>query len=247
MRIPSYDQRQHLTRAPRKQILLSAEARIPSAVKEIDEVLGGFQAGAFTWIYGTSPMIKLLPYMLCVNTYETFHGDTVFIDGGCTMNPYRIAHYARQKEQQARKVLEHVHVSRAFTMYQLSTLIMEELEQVVQRYQPSTVIINAFPTLYLDPDVSSEESTTLLKRHLTEIKRITKTYHLVTVLFSSFSSLQQQRSEVCHLIEQDADESLTMHLMKQCTRIQFLNQGKTKTMISQVYGQLSLQDFGMVI
>ena len=220
MRISSYNQRQHITTIPGKQMMLSAEARIPSAIKEIDDVLGGFQAGSLTWIYGTSPTIKFLPYMLCVNTYETFHGDTVFIDGGCTMNPYQIANYARQKEQQARLILEHVHVSRAFTVYQLSTLIMDDLEQVIQRYQPQTVIINAFPTLYLDPDVSSEEALTLLKRHLAEIKRITKTYHLVTVLFFSYSSLQQ--AEVCHLVEQNADESLTMHLMKQCTRIQFL-------------------------
>jgi hypothetical protein len=182
-----------------------------------------------------------------VNTYETFHGDTVFIDGGCTMDPYRIAHYARQKEQQAREVLTHVHVSRAFTVYQLSTLIMEELEQVVQQYQPQTVIINAFPTLYLDPDVSSDEGSTLLKQHLTEIKRITTAYHLVTVVFFSYSSMHHQQHEVCQLVEQGADESLMMHHMKQCTRIQFLTQGKAATMTSQVYGQLSLQDFGMVI
>lgn len=247
MGISSYEQRQHPTTIPIKQAILSAEARIPSAIKEIDEVLGGFQAGALTWIYGTSPTIKLLPFVLCVNTYETFHGETVFIDGGCTMNPYRIAQYARQKEQEERTVLEHVHVSRAFTIYQLSTLITEGLEQVVQRYQPQTVIINAFPTLYLDPDVSFEEASTLLKRHLSEIKRITKTYHLVTVLFFSCSSLQQQRAELCNLVGEDADESLTMHLMKQCTRIQFLTRGKAATIISQVYGQLSLQDFGMVI
>jgi len=232
---------------PREPEILSAEVRIPSAVKEIDEVLGGFQAGELTWISGTSPAIKILPYTLCVNTYETFHGDTVFIDGGCTMNPYRIAHYARQKEQQAREVLRHVHVSRAFTVYQLSTLIMDELEQVVKQYQPQTVIINAFPTLYLDPDVSFDEASILLRQHLTEIKRITRTYQLVTVMFFSFSSMQHQHYNICKLVEHDADESLTMHHMKQCTRIQFLTRGSAETMTSQVYGQLSLQDFGMVI
>jgi hypothetical protein len=247
MWISSYEQRQQETIVPKKQARLSAEARIPSSIKEIDETLGGFQAGALTWIYGSSPTVRRLPYLLCVNTYETFHGDTVFIDGGCTMNPYRIAQYARQKEQDVRRVLEHIHVSRAFTVYQLSTLIMENLEQAVQKYQPQTVIINAFPLLYADPDVPSEEASTLLKLHLKELKRITRTYHLATVLFFSGSTFQQRRVNICDLVGYHADESLAMHLMKQCTRIEFLTQGKTATMTSQVYGQLSLQDFGMVI
>jgi len=246
MWIPSYH-RQPVTIIPRKKTIFSPELRIPSAVKEIDEVLGGFQAGALSWISGTSPTINILSYALCVNTYEAFHGDTVFIDGGCTMNPYRIAQYARQKEQPAREVLDHVHVSRAFTVYQLSTLIMDELEQVVQQYHPQTVIINAFPTLYLDPDVSSDEASTLIQQHLTEIKRITKTYQLVTVVLFSWSSQKQQHYEICKRVEQDADESLALHHMNQRTRIQFLTQGTIATMTSQVYGQLSLQDFGMVI
>jgi hypothetical protein len=55
----------------------------------------------------------------------------VFVDGGNSFDPYSVAEIARNYGLDSRAVLERIYVSRAFTAYQLSSLILEELESAV--------------------------------------------------------------------------------------------------------------------
>jgi len=122
-----------------------------SGIAELDNLLGGFKAGETTLVDGNSSLIEDLPNQLCVNTYRTFHSETIYIDGGMCANPYQIARYARMLELDQQDVLENVAMSRAFTVYQLSTLIHEMLEPMIQKRSPRTLIIGMLPALYLDP------------------------------------------------------------------------------------------------
>ncbi len=230
-----------------KKKMLYPEIRIPSSIREIDEIIGGFKAGQMSWVSGTSSLIKKLPYQLCVNTVETFQSDTLFIDGGSNVNPYHLSMLAKQKEQNIAAVLDHVHISRAFTVHQLSSLIIEQMEPVIKQYHPQTVILNDFPALFFDPDVSFHESQVLLKSVLSTIQRLTKQYQLISVLTFQCSSDRQQINPLLSLIQEQSDEVVQINTVHKCTRIVFPQKNKMATVIGDVFGQLSLMDFGMVM
>ena len=223
------------------------EIRIPSSIREIDDISGGFKAGEVSWVSGTSALIKKLPYHLCVNTVETFQNHSLFIDGGGTVNPYYLSMLAKQKEQNIAEVLNQVHISRAFTVHQLVSLITEQIEPVIKRYHHQTVILNDFPRLFFDPDVSVHESMVLLKSVFSTIRQLTQRYQLVTVLTFQYESVKQQNNQLLSAVEKRSDEVMQMNTVHKCTRIVFPRRDKMTIVISDVFGQLSLMDFGMVI
>jgi hypothetical protein len=53
--------------------------------------------------------------------------NVVFIDGGITFRLYRIAKLAQLHGLNAEEVLQRIFISRAFTAYQLTSLVMEKL------------------------------------------------------------------------------------------------------------------------
>jgi KaiC/GvpD/RAD55 family RecA-like ATPase len=150
-------------------LLLRPDIVLYSGIAELDKLIGGFKAGELTFIEGelTFPILD----QICVNTYRTFGSDTLYIGTG--INPYRIASYARMLELDPREVLKHVHVSRAFTVHQLSTLVYELLYPAIQRYKPRTLIIDT--TLYSD-------AKSLLTRDIKKVRELTTKYLLITLL-----------------------------------------------------------------
>jgi hypothetical protein len=153
-----------LVRTARPDIIVDA------GIPELDHLLGGFKAGETTLVDGNSSLIAELPNRLCVNTYRTFHAETIYLDAGMRADPYRIARYARTLELDQQEVLENIVISRAFTVYQLSTLLRDLLEPLIQKRSPRTLIIGMLPALYLDPDISPHEAQTLLAGDLRKIQ-----------------------------------------------------------------------------
>ena len=227
--------------------IVSPDVMISSGVKEIDLFLGGFKAGNLTYVSGASRFVSRLTYQLCVTTYQMFKGASIFIDGGTTLNPYQIARVASEYQLRPQIVLSQVHISRAFTLYQLIAIITDHLEPMIQKKHPQTLIINAFPALFQDDDVRAHESITLLKKTLATLKDLTNTYQLVTLLSAPFSQ-RTRRYELVHWpISAEVDEILHIDIPHRCPQISFPKHQQVITLASYGQGQLSLQDFGMVI
>jgi hypothetical protein len=222
------------------------EIIIPSGVREIDGVIGGFKAGTIVYTSGSDHLTCKLVYHLCITTYQTFKGYSIFIDSGTTVNPYTIAKYAREQHLPVDDVLSHVYISRAFTLHQLITILTEHLEPLIQQKQPQTLIINAFPYLYQDADVNAHESRTLLNVSLSMIRTLTKKYQLVTLLSAPFSHLTARYETVQWPIVSEVDEHIHITTPYRCPRVSFLNCQQSVTLTSYGTGQLSLPDFGMV-
>lgn len=227
--------------------IVSPDVMISSGVKEIDGFLGGFKAGNMTYVSGVRRFVLRLTYQLCVKTYQMFKGDSIFIDGGTTLDPYQIARVAYGYQLLPQIVLSHVHISRAFTLYQLTTLITDHLEPMIQKKHPQTLIINAFPYLFQDDDVCAHESIILLKKTLEKVKELTNTYQLVTLLSAPFSH-RTPRYELVHWpVSAAVDEIFHIDMPYRCPQISFPKHQQVITLASYGQGQLSLQDFGMVI
>lgn len=227
--------------------ILKPDIIVESGIKELNKLTGGFKAGEITFIDGDSDLISNIPNHICVNTYKTFHNDIVYIDGGMCADPYKIAQYARKTEINQREVLEHVHISRAFTVYQLTTLLQDHLEPTIKRYKPQTLIIGKFPVLYLDSDVPSKEAQTLLRTNLHKIRELTTKYSLITIFTNLDKRMISNHRNVRRILYQNVNEIILMKQMGLTTSVELVNrQGKTM-ILSLAKGQLRLQEFGMVI
>ncbi len=110
----------------------------------VDELFPGFLTGDFAVINGSS---SALTSLLCVRAQLPTQigglcSSVVFIDGGITFRLYNIARLAQLHQMNPEKVLGRIFISRAFTAYQLTALIMERLEETVKSYDAKIVLIS---------------------------------------------------------------------------------------------------------
>lgn len=227
--------------------ILKPDIIVLSGIKELDKLTGGFKTGEITYIDGDSKLISTIPDQICVNTYRTFHSDIIYIDAGMCADPYKIAQHARKMEINQKEVLEHVHISRAFTVYQLATLIQDMLEQTIKRYKPQTLIIGRFPIFYLDSDVESKEAQTLLRTNLHKIRELTTKYNLITIFTNLDKKMLSNNRNVRKIIYYDVDEVVLMKETELAIRVELVNRQENTVILNLAKGQLRLQEFGMVI
>ena len=214
-----------------------------TGITELDIILGGFHAGHITLIDGNSSLIADLPNQLCVQTYQTFHSPSLYIDGGMGADPYRIAHHARIHQLDAYDVLSSVSIARAFTLYQLSSIIHDTLEPTITQLQPRTVIIGRFPSLYLDPDVPSDEATTLLSTTLEMLKRLTSRYRLITVLTNKDRTILPSQRGLRDTLYETADDVLRLKDFDDGMHLDNLKTGATATIFTLPRAQRRLDAF----
>jgi len=101
--------------------------------------------------------------MLCVKVQLPeseggFNSPVIFIDGGNIFDPYLIADYSRQCRLGIGDILRGIKVSRAFTSYQLATLIKERLPSALKKYKSKVVIIAEILRLFQTSDMDEEEA-----------------------------------------------------------------------------------------
>jgi hypothetical protein len=226
--------------------VLKPEIVVSSGINELNNLNGGFMAGKVTLINGDSRMISEIPTRLCVNTYRTFNSNSIYIDGGTCVNPYKIARYAKTMELNQKRTLEHVYISRAFTAYQLSTLINELLEQAIEQYNPLTLIIGNFTILYQDKDIESREALTLIDNDSKKIRELTSRYNLVTVLThtnnGTFSSGRNFEDTLC----KDADEVMRITQQRNFIDAYLIKQKIGTRIFTGISNQQCLKKSGMV-
>ena len=227
--------------------LLKPDIVILSGIQELDNLLGGFKAGEITFIDGDSDLISIIPNQICVNTYRTFGSDTLYLDGGMCADPYKIAKYARIMELDQKETLEHVHICRAFTLYQLSTLIFDMLEPAIKRYAPRTLIIGKMPVLYLDSDVKMNEAKTLMINNLEKIRELTHNYDLVTIFTNLDRRMISNRRNIRKILYSNVNEIVKMRQNEHSIYLELAKKQKEAVILTIANGQLRLQDFGMVI
>lgn len=219
---------------------------VSSGLEALDRLLGGFKAGELTLVDGNSSRISDLPNHLCVNTYKTFQSETIYIDGGMCANPYQIARYARVLELNQQDVLENVILSRAFTVYQLSTLIQELLEPMIQKRSPRTLLIGMLPALYLDPEIAPREAQTLLAQDLKKIQELTTGYNLITVCTNLDAIPLSPSKGLGKTLYDGMTEIVRMKQFEHATSLELVKQGKNATIIHGTAGQLRLEAFGVI-
>jgi hypothetical protein len=153
-----------------RQLLVSSLVKPASELRgltfgnRIDDLLkGGLIPHTFTFLYGAGA--NQMMNVLCANSIRIFGGRAVFIDAANCFDPYLIVkRYAPSKgEREARKFIESIIVSRAFTCYQLRKLVAQQLLVEIAKEQNNikSVFVTGISSVFNKEDNTVEETERL--------------------------------------------------------------------------------------
>ena len=145
-----------------------SQSRLSFNIEHIDELFPGFVLGDFAVLRG-SPVVLPLSMLLCVRAQLPYQlggleTNVVFVDGGNTFRLYDVSYIAQLHKLDATDVLERIFISRAFTAYQMTSLVLDQLEAAVKKYDATLVMISDIAGLYLDNDVPKSEARNVFNR-----------------------------------------------------------------------------------
>jgi hypothetical protein len=154
-------------------------------MSSVNELFPGFAIGDFAVLYGSQSVLSLSS-LLCVraqlpNQLGGLGSNVIFIDGGNTFRLYQVARLARLYQLDPKQALERIYISRAFTAYQMTTLILEKLKETVKRYDVKLVIISDIAAFFLDKDVPEEEARKIFSQVTAYLSAFAKENQLVLI------------------------------------------------------------------
>jgi Rad51 len=128
----------------------------------IDDLFSGFEIGDFAMLHGT-PTVLPLSSLLCVRAQlPTQLGglgtNVIFVDGGNTFRLYQVSRIAQLHQLDPTQTLKRIYISRAFTAYQMTSIILEKLEETINKYNAKLVVISDIAGSFLDKDIQAEEA-----------------------------------------------------------------------------------------
>jgi hypothetical protein len=208
----------------------------------LDTFIGGFSSAKITLLDSSDEFVFDMVPRLIVIAVGTFNEDVVAVDGGNSINPYVISHLSRIFKLNVREVLAKVHIARAFTAYQMDTLLEESLSEIVEKYSPSTVIISCISHLFLDRDVNRQEACALLKSALSKINELTAAYNLITILTDYSSPKSSYRSALKRLFYEKVNAIIKIKRPSK-KKLRFILNGRMIDYYPIPLNQLTLDDF----
>jgi hypothetical protein len=154
-------------------------------IRALDQLFSGFAEGDFAIIQGSSSATTLTSLLSVRGQLPTqlggLNSQVVFIDGGNTLELYRIAQLARAHHLDPKQVLDNIYISRAFTAYQITALIMQKLKTTITKTDAKLVIISDLPGFFLDADLPDNEAEKVFSQVLTFLQNFAKENKIVLV------------------------------------------------------------------
>jgi DNA-directed RNA polymerase subunit RPC12/RpoP len=162
-------------------------------IKKIDSLLN-LEATGTLCIVGEQKYSQLLIDRLCFHSmlprrYGGIGSDyskTISIDAGNCSNIHQLVDFARQYGLEVKKVLQNMVVSRVFTIYQVTDLIIHELPKIIKELSPRNKLIVIYGLLHLfvfDPHIDKVDAKQLVKEIARSLRMLSKD-RLVLVSFA---------------------------------------------------------------
>lgn len=172
--------------APRRAHLSVKEQVLTTGIDELDKLVQ-LATGQFVLFQGRS-FSKSLTNLLCVRAQLNhpigLNSNVVFIDGGNCFDVYAISNYAIEYGIEPKLALSRIHVSRAFTYFQLASLMIEKLSNVLTHYHSRFAIVSDITELFQDPEIKDGQDAQRVfqraLRSLSEVAEITGSLVIAT-------------------------------------------------------------------
>jgi hypothetical protein len=164
---------------------IRSQLRLSFNMENIDGLFPGFSLGDFAVLHGSSSVLPL-SLLLCVRAQLPcqlggLETNVVFVDGGNTFRLYDVSCIAQVHELDPREVLERIFVSRAFTAYQLTSLVFDRLQSAVERYGSKLVVLSDIVGMYLDKDVPNREAKEVFNQLAVRLSEFAEENHVIVV------------------------------------------------------------------
>ncbi len=147
------------------EVRVEARKALTTSVPTLDRLLGSFEVGKVTLIDSGSDFVFHLTTLLCVRTVME-GGSVVFVDGGNSVDPHGMVALGKRAGLTRDEILPKVHVARAFTCHQMTTLLLDMLDKKLEETHAELAVLACLPEMYLDEDVDVGEAHALFQRSL---------------------------------------------------------------------------------
>jgi RecA/RadA recombinase len=164
----------------------TAQQKFAFNTPEIDYLFPGFTPGEFAVLYG-STSVNSLTTLLCVRAQLPTQlgglaSNVIFIDCANTFIPENITHIAQQNHLNPASVRQRIFNFKAFTAYQLTSLIMDKLEEKINNTNAKLVIISDIAGLFLDSDISKEEAQKVYSQIITNLVHLSEKNQIIIIV-----------------------------------------------------------------
>lgn len=155
---------------------------ILTMLRRIDRFMGGFAPASVSLLESQHEFIYNMLARIIVSTVKISNRDVIYVDGGNSLDPYLLTAACRLFKLDAENVLRRVQVARAFTVFQLDTLITQKLERILELYKPRLILVSCISELFLDRDVDWHEARALFDTDFKKIQSLTEKYKVSTII-----------------------------------------------------------------
>jgi hypothetical protein len=154
-------------------------------MRNVNQLFPGFTVGDFAVLHGSSSVVSLSS-LLCVRAQLPVQlgglgSNVVFVDGGNTFQLYHVARLARLHGLDPKQTLERIYISRAFTAYQMTALVLEKLRETIRRYDAKLVVISDIAGFFLDKDIAETEAHRVYSQVLAYLSNFAKENQVMLV------------------------------------------------------------------
>ena len=222
---------------------LVRERRLEASILQLDELIGGFRSAQVTLLESDNSYVSSLLHLLCVRAVAEFDEEVVWIDGGNSINPYAISSLCKRLELDKREILSSISISRAFTAYQLVTLIDEKLEEQVERCSPSSVIVSSVTELFLDKDMKWMESHQLLRRCLERISKVTKEHETISLMTNYSEHTLRPSPKLSNLLYEHSDQIVQIRNRRNGMLFRLPKADRQAVFMPVPWNQLTIDEF----
>ena len=165
---------------------VSAQPLFPLCIRGVEELFPGFLLGDFAVVHG-SASVGFLVSLMCVRAQLPVQlgglaTNVVFVDGGNSFRLYRTAKLARLHQLDPRQVLEKIYISRAFTAYQIASLITNKLEETTKKFGSKLVIISDIARMFLDKDIPEDEARIIYRQITSYLASFAKEKQIILIV-----------------------------------------------------------------
>lgn len=159
--------------------------RLTFNIPTLDEFFPAFNAGDFVVLYG-SQNVTFLMSQLCVRAHLPreqggLASKVVFIDAANSSSLHNILHVAGLHQLESQEVLEQLQHFRAYTAYRLHSLIMGQLEQIIESSGAKLVIISDIICPFLTENADDQEARTAYSQLVNYLSNFAKKHAIIVV------------------------------------------------------------------
>ena len=157
----------------------------PLKMRNVDDLFPGFAEGDFAVLHGSHAIQSIVTLLSIRSQLPPQLGglgsNVVYIDGANTFRLYQTTRLARLFHLDPKQALDRIYISRAFTAYQMTSLVLQKLEDAVKSCNAKLVIISDIPAMFLDKDVEEEEAKRIYSQVITRLAKFAKESQTIIV------------------------------------------------------------------